>query len=546
MRIRMSRCGFGHCLAVLLVTATSVLAFGALPGVGLHYRNDQFHYGFTIPKGWEFEGDNLLDGINKNNQSDGLPRLDAVVRLLNVTGGLPVWIEIQKAQSLDSEGFEDYVRDMESAVGLSPQKMAEQIDKPELKKLMRASAGLRLVAVDRKAWRIVTESEQPDLGMKNASVTCFGKDVSVHLVYHAGLKTFPDHYAEFNSVVDSLAFDSGHQYNPMAHLASSLVVVGLNILSKLTTPAGLLLVLLLIVAWKTVKRRKAQEGPSETVAIPDRPSDATTLPPPPSSAPFPRTSPPIAVPRAPVLPDSVQAARARVKARLKRFVSEERGDDTWDQISAQDFKDLVTVGHDLFTRGAQDFSEWSRQMAEDFGEGVRKYLVPIWEHVLELPEPEAKGNPVPSELGSSKRGSVPSDVPAAPLRSMAPAPTARTRTLRSQLRRFGSVLLNQTFVVWVAVLMIAGMSLYPPWTGRCDVRFSSSSSHYETRCYAWIWSSPGNGALPPGFLPSRARNINEWHFSIDTSRLMVQCFVVTVLAGAALWSLRKHASRGAR
>lgn len=258
MKVRISRCRFGQCLGVLLATITGVLAFDALPGDRLYYRNDQFHYGFTIPKGWELVGDEILDAMNKNNQTSGLPRLDAVVRSLNVTGGFPVWIEVHGAKPLDTGGFEGYVRDIESVVGLTPQKMAEQIDKPELKKLMQASARLRLVTVDRKSWRILTEMEQPDLGVKNADATCFGNNVTVKVVYHAAPNIFSDHYSNFSSVVDSLVFDPGHQYNPKAHStpAPSLIFSSLKMLEKLTTPVGLLLVLLLIVVWRSAKRRK--------------------------------------------------------------------------------------------------------------------------------------------------------------------------------------------------------------------------------------------------------------------------------------------------
>lgn len=203
--------------------------------------------------------------MNKNNQATGLPRLDVVVRALNLAGGLPVWIEVHKAKPLDAGGFEGYVRDIESVVGLSPQGMAEQIDKPGPKKLMQASTRPRLVTVDRKSWRVLTEIEQPDLGVKNAAATCFGNEVTVTVVYHALSKSFSDDYSSFSSVVDSLAFDPDYKYNPKAHStpAPGLVFSSLKMLSKLTTPVGLLLVLLLVMVWRSDKRRKVLRASRE-------------------------------------------------------------------------------------------------------------------------------------------------------------------------------------------------------------------------------------------------------------------------------------------
>lgn len=206
--------------------------------------------------------------------------------------------------------------------------------------------------------------------------------------------------------------------------------------------------------------------------------------------------------------------------------------------SAQDFKDLVTAGKDYLERGIEHFEEWANHMAKEFGDGVRQDLIPVWEQAVEQYYAEM----VPA--AKTDAAAQPAAAPEAPTPPPSKAP-ARARTLGSRFRRIGSVLLNQTFVFWSAVVMIAGMGLCPPWTGS----FSRPPVHYETRCYAWIWSAPGPGDLPRGIYPPLrygAQYINGWHFSIDTSRLMVQCFAVTVLAGAALWSLRRQASRGAR
>jgi hypothetical protein len=97
-----------------------------------------------------------------------------------------------------------------------------------------------------------------------------------------------------------------------------------------------------------------------------------------------------------VLEDSVDAARARLRARKGLFgaktpevVQEEAGDlqikfsiaDTGIVgLSAQDIADLTLVGKSYIAEGATTLESWSEKMVEEFGEDITEYLEPLYEN----------------------------------------------------------------------------------------------------------------------------------------------------------------------
>ena len=96
-----------------------------------------------------------------------------------------------------------------------------------------------------------------------------------------------------------------------------------------------------------------------------------------------------------VLEDSVDAARARLRARKGLFgaktpevVQEEAGDiqikfsiaDTGIVgLSAQDIADLTLVGKSYIAEGASTLESWSEKMVAEFGEDITEYLEPLYE-----------------------------------------------------------------------------------------------------------------------------------------------------------------------
>ncbi|MEN6536116.1 MAG: hypothetical protein ABFD60_09915 [Bryobacteraceae bacterium] len=266
MATRIVRSKFKRFRSILIAVSIGAMIANAAAAEGTRYRNDQFHYSFTIPKGWELQGDNLRNIMNTNNQARGLPQIDTLLLPTNDTSELPVVIEIHVAKPIESGGFEAYVNEAKRVEGLSPQQVSreieEQIKKSELKELARAMAGFRLVRVDQTFWRFLTEMEQCDLGYKILAATCFGNNVTVEVVYRAPPKLFfSEHHSGFSSLVESLTFDQGYQYNPKDHSTTIPRITmrrGAEWLERLTSPACLLFIFLLVVAWMSTRRRRAR------------------------------------------------------------------------------------------------------------------------------------------------------------------------------------------------------------------------------------------------------------------------------------------------
>jgi hypothetical protein len=99
------------------------------------------------------------------------------------------------------------------------------------------------------------------------------------------------------------------------------------------------------------------------------------------------------------------------------------------------------------------------------------------------------------------------------------------------LRALGTPIRSKVFVVWTAVLALVAMGLYPPWVNRFEPRLNLPQ---EVRSYDWLsgpqisgWTYRGTTLYP-----------QDWRSEIDTPRLIVQCLIVALLAGAALWTMR--------
>ena len=95
-----------------------------------------------------------------------------------------------------------------------------------------------------------------------------------------------------------------------------------------------------------------------------------------------------------VLEDSVDAARARLRARKGLFgaktpevAQEEAGDIKFSiadtgivGLSAQDIADLTLVGKSYIAEGASTLESWSEKMVAEFGEDITEYLEPLYEN----------------------------------------------------------------------------------------------------------------------------------------------------------------------
>ena len=95
-----------------------------------------------------------------------------------------------------------------------------------------------------------------------------------------------------------------------------------------------------------------------------------------------------------VLEDSVDAARARLRARKGLFgaktpeaIQEELNDIQFSiadagivGLSSQDIADLTIVGKSYIAEGATTLESWSEKMVEEFGEDITDYLEPLYEN----------------------------------------------------------------------------------------------------------------------------------------------------------------------
>jgi hypothetical protein len=95
-----------------------------------------------------------------------------------------------------------------------------------------------------------------------------------------------------------------------------------------------------------------------------------------------------------VLEDSVEAARARLRARKGLFgaktpeaIQEELNDIQFSiadtgivGLSAQDIADLTLIGKSYIAEGATTLESWSEKMVAEFGEDITDYLEPLYEN----------------------------------------------------------------------------------------------------------------------------------------------------------------------
>jgi hypothetical protein len=93
------------------------------------------------------------------------------------------------------------------------------------------------------------------------------------------------------------------------------------------------------------------------------------------------------------------------------------------------------------------------------------------------------------------------------------------RLVRRVRVEFDDAATRTKLLVWVAVVVIVAMGLYPPW----NLTETFTNGKFVDTRYGWIFSPPPGTTFPDGV----------WRPEIDLRRLLVQWTLVALLAGAA-------------
>jgi hypothetical protein len=102
---------------------------------------------------------------------------------------------------------------------------------------------------------------------------------------------------------------------------------------------------------------------------------------------------------------------------------------------------------------------------------------------------------------------------------------------------------KQKFTVWVGLVLIVSMGLYPPWTQRFTY---NPNWGLRADTYSWIWG-PGAPWVWPSVVPAdeemqkvfmgAVRSAQYWESSLDASRLLLQWVLVCLLVGGLVRAL---------
>jgi hypothetical protein len=99
---------------------------------------------------------------------------------------------------------------------------------------------------------------------------------------------------------------------------------------------------------------------------------------------------------------------------------------------------------------------------------------------------------------------------------------------------------QQKIVVWVGLIVIVAMGIYPPWIESLDTTFLSDGLKVGPRSggYHWIFRPP---EVPQWAWSRKSEQLKTevlWNHSLDVPRLLVQWAMVCFVVGGLVWTLK--------
>lgn len=177
-------------------------------------------------------------------------------------------------------------------------------------------------------------------------------------------------------------------------------------------------------------------------------------------------------------------------------------------------------------------AQWNEDMVREFGEGIRSHLTSIRKCADSLIQRDLL---IQDELEMA-HGSSASELTerSSPQLNRPEASAVRPNDLLSQVAavpRSRGLNMAQRIVLFVGALMIAGLCLFPPWNEESVILGQPQSRVTRPAGY--------HSLIVPPRLP---RVVDDYASSlrVDSTRLVIQCFVIVVLTGGLMVLLRRR------